>query len=50
MNEGRVYFGIANCTESSIMVCGGYDGEKVLNSCEVFHTGTGVWEKIGNIN
>jgi hypothetical protein len=33
MNEGRVYFSLC-VYKDKILAMGGYDGEKVLNSCE----------------
>ena len=39
MSEGRVNFCL-NYIDNSILVIGGYDGEKVLSSCELFDTQT----------
>lgn len=32
------------------MVCGGYDGEKVLNSCEIYDINSQKWTSISDMN
>lgn len=39
MSEGRVYFGLCQINDD-VLIIGGYDGEKILKSCEIFRTET----------
>ena len=49
LKEGRVYFNVVS-TFDGLMAIGGYDGEKVLNSCEVLDEETNEWETIESLN